>query len=64
MSTRKGIKDGALFDVFDSGIVYTEVLGWIDKGHKVTLIKFLTASRIILMAWVSLSTTLGQHTSL
>lgn len=33
MSTRREIKDGALFDVLDRGIVYTEVLGWIDMGH-------------------------------
>jgi hypothetical protein len=33
MSTRREIKDGASFDVLDRGIVYTEVLGWIDMGH-------------------------------
>ena len=33
MSTRNEIKDGELFDVLDRGIVYTEVLGWIDMGH-------------------------------
>ncbi|KFC06255.1 hypothetical protein GTGU_02776 [Trabulsiella guamensis ATCC 49490] len=33
MSTRAEIKDGAQFDVLRSGIVYTEVLGWIDMGH-------------------------------
>jgi len=33
MSTRREIKDGALFDVLDRGLVYTEVLGWIDMGH-------------------------------
>lgn len=33
MSTRREIKDGALFDVLNRGIVYTEVLGWIDMGH-------------------------------
>ncbi len=33
MSTRGEIRDGALFDVLDRGIVYTEVLGWIDMGH-------------------------------
>ncbi|KGD76691.1 hypothetical protein HA49_04145 [Tatumella morbirosei] len=33
MSTRTEIKDGALFDLLDRGIVYTEVLGWIDMGH-------------------------------
>ncbi len=29
MSTRREIKDGALFDVIDRGIVYTEALGWL-----------------------------------
>jgi hypothetical protein len=33
MSTRREIKDGALFDVLDRGIVYTEALGWLDMGH-------------------------------
>ncbi|KNC89520.1 hypothetical protein [Trabulsiella odontotermitis] len=33
MSTRSDIKDGAQFDMLDRGIVYTEVLGWIDMGH-------------------------------
>lgn len=33
MSTRNEIKDGTLFDVLDRGIVYTEVLGWLDMGH-------------------------------
>ncbi|QTF06610.1 hypothetical protein HC231_00675 [Brenneria izadpanahii] len=33
MSTRADIKDGAQFDVLRSGIVYTEVLGWVDMGH-------------------------------
>ncbi|WP_309300355.1 hypothetical protein [Enterobacter sp. RIT418] len=33
MSTRREIKDGALFGVLDRGMVYTETLGWIDKGH-------------------------------
>jgi hypothetical protein len=33
MSIRREIKDGALFDVLDRGIVFTEVLGWIDMGH-------------------------------
>lgn len=33
MSTRREIKDGALFDVLDRGSVYTEALGWLDMGH-------------------------------
>lgn len=33
MSTRREIKDGSSFDVLDRGIVYTELLGWIDMGH-------------------------------
>lgn len=33
MSTKRKIKDGALFDVLDRGIVYTEALGWLDMGH-------------------------------
>jgi hypothetical protein len=33
MSTRREIKDEALFDVLDRGIVYTEALGWFDMGH-------------------------------
>lgn len=33
MSTRAEIKDGSQFDVLRRGIVYTELLGWIDMGH-------------------------------
>ncbi|AOQ01281.1 MULTISPECIES: hypothetical protein [Enterobacter] len=33
MSTRAEIKDGAQFDVLRRGVVYTEVLGWVDMGH-------------------------------
>jgi hypothetical protein len=33
MSTREEIKDGVQFDILRRGIVYTEVLGWIDMGH-------------------------------
>lgn len=33
MSTRREIKDGALFDILNRGIVYTEALGWLDMGH-------------------------------
>lgn len=33
MSTRKEIKDGSQFDRLTGGIVYTEVLGWVDMGH-------------------------------
>lgn len=33
MSTRREIKDGALFDVLDRGLVYTEALRWLDMGH-------------------------------
>lgn len=37
MSIRREIKDGALFDVLDRGIVYTEALGWLDMGHAVAM---------------------------
>lgn len=33
MSTRNDISDGSLFDTLRSGLIYTEVLGWIDMGH-------------------------------
>ncbi|WP_280513115.1 hypothetical protein [Pectobacterium betavasculorum] len=33
MSNRNDIRDGSLFDMLKSGIVYTEVLGWVDMGH-------------------------------
>ncbi|MDT3640182.1 hypothetical protein ROM51_16525 [Cronobacter sakazakii] len=33
MSTRAEIQDGVQFDVLRRGIVYTEVLGWVDMGH-------------------------------
>lgn len=33
MSARSEIKDGALFNVLDRCIVYTEVLGWVYMGH-------------------------------
>lgn len=33
MSNRREIQDGSQFDRLTSGIVYTDVLGWIDMGH-------------------------------
>lgn len=33
MSSRSDIHDGALFDIATRGIIYTEVLGWLDMGH-------------------------------
>lgn len=33
MSTRRDIQDGAKFERLTSGLVYTEVLGWLDMGH-------------------------------
>lgn len=33
MSTRRDIQDGAKFEWLTSGLVYTEVLGWLDMGH-------------------------------
>ncbi|WP_405080740.1 hypothetical protein ACI51X_14975 [Pectobacterium versatile] len=33
MSNRSDIRDGSLFDMLKSGIVYTELLGWVDMGH-------------------------------
>ncbi|MCG8156949.1 hypothetical protein JMY81_11910 [Brenneria goodwinii] len=33
MSSRRDIIDGAQFDTLRNGLVYTEVLGWIDMGH-------------------------------
>ena len=33
MSNRNDIRDGSLFDMLKSGIVYTELLGWVDMGH-------------------------------
>lgn len=32
-STRNEIQDGSYFDQLTRGIVYTEVLGWVDMGH-------------------------------
>lgn len=33
MSTRNEIQDGSHFDRLTRGLVYTEVLGWVDMGH-------------------------------
>ncbi len=33
MSSRQDIRDGADFDHSSSGLIYTDVLGWIDMGH-------------------------------
>lgn len=33
MSTRKDIQDGSRFENLTSGLVYTEILGWVDMGH-------------------------------
>jgi len=63
MSTRREMMRGTLFDVLDKGIVYTGVLGWIDMGHIVTLIKSLTDARITLTGWASLFMIPGQPIS-
>jgi len=33
VSSRQDIRDGADFDHSSSGLIYTDVLGWIDMGH-------------------------------